>query len=131
MNAITFRRRDRREFPRKVKVIAFNRCHGTCEGPCGRPLVTGHIIYDHRIPWEISRDSSVDNCQALCDICDGIKTPADQSTIAKSNRIRDKHIGAAPVSRNPLPGSRKSPFKLKIGGGAVSRATGEPWRWGR
>lgn len=123
---LSFRRRDRREFPRKVKVIAFNRCHGNCE-ICSNRLTSGHIIYDHKIPWEISRDSSVGNCQCLCSTCDAPKTAADQTTIAKSNRVRDRHIGARNPSRHPLPGGRRSPFKFKVGGGIVNRATGEPW----
>lgn len=124
---MNFRQNDRRNFTRKVKVIAWRRCKGLCEG-CGVPLVSGHIRYDHKNPWELSRDSSVDNCQIICDTCDAPKTAGDQTTIAKSNAVRDKHIGAMPRSRNPLPGSRRSPFKFKIGGGIVDRLTGEPWR---
>jgi 5-methylcytosine-specific restriction enzyme A len=60
-----------RRFTRKVKRLAFDRCGGRCEGRlddgarCAVTLATGRIIYDHRIPWEISRDSSLVNCQVL------------------------------------------------------------------
>ena len=130
LTGFTFRRRDRREFPRKVKLIAFQRCHGKCE-KCEVPLSVGHFIYDHIIAWELSRDSSVDNCQVVCSNCDAPKTAKDQTVIAKSNRVRDNHIGARNPSRHPLPGSRRSPFKMKIGGGVVDRKTGQPWHWGR
>src|ERR1700733_10937001 len=128
---ISFRRNDRREFSRKVKQIAFQRCKGRCEG-CGNLLVTGDITYDHKIPWELSRDSSLANCQVLCtSLCDRAKTPNDKSVIAKSNRVRNKHIGAVTRSRHPMPGGRRSPFNFKIGGGIVDRKTGEPWCFGR
>jgi 5-methylcytosine-specific restriction endonuclease McrA len=131
MNGLTFRRRDRREFPRKVKLIAFLRCKGKCEG-CGNRLVSGDITYDHKIPWAISRDSSLGNCQVICtSLCDRTKTATDIGVIAKSNRVRDKHIGATSRSRHPMPGGKRSPFKFKVGGGIVDRATGQPWRFGR
>jgi len=127
---MSFRRSDRREFGRKVKEIAYAKARGHCQ-ECTAMLVTGHFDYDHIVPWAISRDSSISNCEVLCDACHDLKTPKDIGVIAKSNRARARHIGAQEPSRHPLPGGRKSPFKLKVGGGVVDRRTGEPWRFGR
>ena len=43
--------------------------------------------------------------------------------VAKSNRIRRKHIGAhrPGMGRHPMPGGRRSAFKIAIGGGKKPR----------
>jgi 5-methylcytosine-specific restriction enzyme A len=121
---MSFRRTDRRNFSRKVKQIAFARAHGHCQG-CTAPLSVGHYVYDHVIPWELSRDSSIGNCQVICNACDSIKTGTrDLPRIAKSNRQRDRHIGAASKSRTPLPCGRDTGRSKTIRGEVVVRMSG-------
>ncbi len=110
-----------RHFSRKIKRAAFERCGGRCDG-CAAILTTGRIVYDHRIPWEISRDSSLVNCQVLCIACDRVKTPGDISVIRKSDRIRDRHIGAMQADR-PLPCGRKSRLTKPLHGAPRRRLT--------
>lgn len=101
--------REREEFSRKVMVAAFERASGKCEyqdlvagdGRCWKVLRPGDTHYDHVIPWAISRDSSLGNCQCLCKAHHLLKTTkADVPTIAKTKRVEANHIGAKkPKSR--------------------------------
>ena len=50
----------------------------------------------------------------------------DTPLVAKSKRIRRKHIGAF-RPRHPLPGGRGDPRKRTMSGKVINRATGEPW----
>lgn len=118
-----------RQFSRKIKRYAWQRCGGLCEGAlpdgsrCGAPLTSGHINYDHRDPWEFSRDSSLGNCQVLCDPCDDRKTyKQDIPAIRKSDRIRDKHVGAF-RRRGRLPCGRDSRLSKPIFGPPKPRLT--------
>lgn len=125
---MTLRRSDRRNFSRKVMSIAYERAKDAqgiphCEG-CTAPLMPGRFRYDHTIPWELSRDSSVGNCRLLCFNCDDGKThQVDIPWIAKANRQRDKHRGAMERSRTPLPCGRNSSRKKTISGRVIPRVS--------
>ena len=109
-------------FPRKTKSRRHAHCEGKCEG-CDAPLQVGHFDYDHVKPRAMGGDDSFENCRVLCFLCHEHKTSEhDVPWIAKSNRQRDKHIGAMEPSRRPLPCGKKSPFKRKVGGRVVRRA---------
>jgi len=104
---MSFRGTDRRAFSRKVQRIAIARAKGHCQG-CTAPLAPGRYRVDHIVPWELSRDSSINNAQVLCSSCDHGKTyRVDIPVIAKSDRQRDKHIGsfACPLLGTPLSAS--------------------------
>ena len=119
---------DPRAFSTKTKRDAWKRCDGHCE-KCTTKLSTGNIIYDHVIPWELSHDSSLDNCQCLCKSCDGQKTYGqDLSTIAKVHRIENGRIGIKRPGKK-LPGGRDSDVSKKLNGEVVRRpARGERHR---
>lgn len=92
---------DRVEFSKKTRAEAFARCGGKCES-CGMKLKAGEGEYDHTIPFWVSRDSSLDNCQVLCVPCHrgvGAKTADDQRTISKIKRVKAKHEGTFPASK--------------------------------
>lgn len=90
---------DRREFPAKVKVAAFERAGGRCE-ECTARLVPGNVQYDHRLPDAIGGEPTLENCVALCRACHGAKTSGeDVPRIAKKNRQHAKHVGAKPKGR--------------------------------
>lgn len=83
----------RREFSAKVKVLAFKRAEGCCED-CGRKLFSGDIRYDHANPDALGGEPTLENCAVLCKSCHRAKTSEkDIPAIAKSNRIRRRHIG--------------------------------------
>ncbi len=133
----------RREFTRKTKRLAWERCGGRCEAyrpvpyqtagglpyqrleRCGSMLRPGHFVYDHIDPDWFSKDNELDNCQVICDLCDRDKTAKDQGDIAKSKRIIDKGIKAL-TSRRPLPGGKHDRRKKRIDGTVVERRTGKP-----
>lgn len=110
----------RREFPTKVRVAAFQRSGGLCETCSGR-LYVGKITYDHILPDWLGGEPTLANCQVLCSACDKVKTRADVGRIAKTKRVEARHTGAKAPSRNPLPGSRRSPWRKKINGEVVAR----------
>ncbi len=111
---------DPRRFSKAAMREAYKRANGRCA--CTVPLTSGNVIYDHRIPWEISHDSSVDNCEPKCRACDTRKTyDIDIPTIAKIKRIADNHIAARTLASRPMPGGRNSGFKRTMRGQVVAR----------
>jgi hypothetical protein len=120
-----------RTFSKQVKRAALERSGGKCEAKgelyglpaqimCGASLAYG-VEFDHYILWANSRDSSLDNCLAVCPSCHRFKTANhDTPKAAKTVRQRDKHSGIR-TTRNPLPGSKASKWKRKMDGSVVPR----------
>jgi len=76
----------RRNFSAAVKRAAWQRCNGRCQD-CTAPVAAGGFIFDHIVPWELTRDSSIANCQVLCLTCDDDKTYGrDIPMIAEADR---------------------------------------------
>jgi hypothetical protein len=99
-----------RQFNKEVERAAFSRCRGRCE-ICTAKLAAGNINYDHIIPWALSRDSSLTNCQVLCNGCHRDKTISrDRPSIDKAKRVSDFHLGIAGpgLGRSPMPCGRRS-----------------------
>lgn len=113
---------DPRNFSTKTKRDAWKRCAGHCE-KCTTKLTTGNIRYDHVIPWEISHDSSLENCQVLClKSCDHKKTyEQDIPTIAKVRRIFDRAHGIEKQANKSLPGGRDSDVTITMRHGPKPR----------
>ena len=105
----------RAEFSAKTKAEAARRANGHCEG-CTRKLASGDFHYDHIIPDQLGGENGIGNCQVLCRSCHSLKTgKQDVPTIAKAKRRERSHLGIK-TSRNPMPGSRNSPFKRRMDG---------------
>ena len=113
---------EREEFPKKVKLQAWQRCKGRCEG-CGAILKPGHITYDHRIPTAFGGPATLENCQVLGnDCCGDAKTYGqDLPAIAKSTRILAKEAGVTSRTRRGFATNRDGRFKKKINGQVVER----------
>jgi 5-methylcytosine-specific restriction protein A len=110
----------RREFPAKVKVAAFERAKGQCEG-CTARLYPGRYHYDHRIPDALGGEPTLDNCEVLCLACHGRKTAGtDQPAIAKVRHVRAKHLGAYRSAR-PMDGSKASRWRKRMDGTVEAR----------
>lgn len=110
----------RREFSAKVKVAAYERSQGRCEG-CGTVLHVGRFHYDHDIPDALGGEPVLSNCVVLCVGCHQAKTTgADVPRIAKTKRQRAAHIGAK-TSKRPMPFGRSSRLKRKLDGSIVPR----------
>lgn len=82
----------RREFNKAVKLAAFQRCKGHCE-LCTARLIVGKFEYDHVVEDTFGGEPTLENCKVLCSTCHGRKTGSRAAVIAKSNRIREKHLG--------------------------------------
>src|SRR5215470_16979864 len=100
----------RRTFSNEVKRLAWKRCNRQCQSCTRHVTGAGDIEFDHVIPWEISRDSSLGNCQVLCTDCHAEKTAAqDVPAMAEADRRADFHLGIRGPGRGkcPLPGGRR------------------------
>lgn len=105
----------RSEFPPSVKVAAFKRCGGQCEG-CTARLYPGKFDYDHDHPDGLGGPPTLENCRVLCLNCHSAKThKEDRPKMAKADRQRKRHIGAKPKSR-PIPGSKASGIRKRMSG---------------
>lgn len=114
-----------RQFSKEIERAAFFRCHGRCEG-CGAKLASGDIHYDHITPWALSCDSSIENCQVLCNGCHREKTAhRDVPAIAKAKRQADFHQGITGpgLGRSPMACGRLSRLKKTFRRGVVPRQT--------
>jgi 5-methylcytosine-specific restriction enzyme A len=119
-----------RQFSKEVKRLAWKHCSGHCEG-CTAKLAAGGFIYDHVIPWAMTQDSSLGNCQVLCLTCDDLKTPRDQSEIADAKRVSDFHHGISGpgLGRCPMRGGKKSRHSKTFHHGTIERVTGNQAHW--
>ncbi len=99
--------RKRAEFSRKTKAEAFARAKGKCES-CGVKIRPGiGPEYDHIIPDAVDGGNDLSNCKVLCKNCHGSKTAkSDVPEIARTYRVRDKHINAKPKSQRGFKGWR-------------------------
>jgi len=104
-----------------LRCEAVGQLYGLPDGKrCEANLGLG-VEFDHFDLWANSRDSSIDNCRAVCVRCHKFKsTTHDTPKAAKTVRQQDKHRGIraeGPV----MPGSRKSRWKRKMDGSVVER----------
>jgi len=91
----------RTEFPKRIRVAAFERSEGRCEACTAR--IVGTPQYDHILPDALGGEATLQNCAVLCRACHAVKTGTqDVPRIAKAVRVRDKRIGA----RRPRQGFR-------------------------
>jgi 5-methylcytosine-specific restriction endonuclease McrA len=111
----------RREFPKSVRVAAFERACGRCEC-CTAHLVPGKYHYDHLQPDALAGEPTLKNCRVLCMSCHNVKTAReDTPRITKANRQRAGHIGAKTKKGRPMAGTKASGWKKKMSGEVVRR----------
>lgn len=115
----------RKEFPDKVRALAFKRSRGFCEIGrvhmpeigCGRKLFTGDIRYEHIDPDGLTGEPTLENCAVLCTSCWKIKTNKyDIPVIAKSKRVERKHINARTAKGRPMAGTKRSGWRKRMSG---------------
>lgn len=76
------------EFPAKVRDKAADRAAGKCQ-KCGLPFAGKKMHFDHILPLALNGDSSLSNCQVLCEPCHKEKTAKeDVPRIRKADRVR-------------------------------------------
>lgn len=79
------------------------------------------IEFDHKTPLWLHGEHRESNLQAVLSEAHARKTAAEAPIRAKINRVKQKHLGLRPEKP-------KSPYKRKVCGSVVDRATGEPVR---
>lgn len=82
----------RLNFSRKVMSQAKQRANGRCEKCSGDLKGTGEV--DHILPDALGGKPELANAQVLCKPCHKEKTADDIKRIRKSDRQRDKALGA-------------------------------------
>jgi 5-methylcytosine-specific restriction endonuclease McrA len=99
------RGQERKEFPLKVRKLAFARCcinaEPHCE-TCGIKLSkrTG-TIYEHIIPDGLGGDPTIENCKVHCRNCADIKTfTEDNPRMQKADRVLKKEYGLTPKRKS-------------------------------
>jgi 5-methylcytosine-specific restriction enzyme A len=110
----------RKEFPKRVKLAAWERCHGHCE-KCFAKLFPDRINYHHKLEDTMGGEPVLKNCQVLCVPCHSEITIKQAAVIAKSNRVRNRYLGIKPASKRAMLGSKDSPWKKTFNHGWVRR----------
>lgn len=76
------------EFPAKVRDKAADRAAGKCQ-KCGLPFAGKKMHFDHILPLALNGESTLANCQVLCEPCHKEKTgKEDVPRIRKADRVK-------------------------------------------
>jgi 5-methylcytosine-specific restriction endonuclease McrA len=108
----------RQEFSKTVKITAWKRADGRCE-KCTAKLFTGNIEFHHVQEATFSGEPTLENCLCLCRACHSKITRDRAPVIAKSSRVRARHLGIK--KRSSFVGSKMSPWKKTFSRGWVRR----------
>ena len=79
------------------------------------------IIDEHLQPLWALGSNELSNRELWCKECSAVKTGSEATQRADERRIRDKFIGALKPKGNPIPGSRRSPWKKTLDGRTIKR----------
>jgi hypothetical protein len=90
------------EFPKSVKLQAWDRCKGKCECGCNVKIIAGDgPEYHHRLEVALSGDNTLENCQVLRKRCHDPITEERRPALDKVRRGFEKRIGAR--TKKPWP----------------------------
>lgn len=101
----SLRGKERKEFPLRVRKLAFARCckNGSLPGipqceNCGNVLRPGNIEYEHLTPDGLGGEPTLENCGVWCRVpCSRSKTfREDNPRMAKADRVARKNYGLTP-----------------------------------
>ena len=109
----------RQEFSKRTKLLAFERAGGRCEN-CTARLQTGSVEYHHDREAIFDGANDLDNCVVVCRGCHRTITSKRAAVIAKSTRIRNKHIGIE-RQRSSFQTNRDGVWKRKMNGEIIRR----------
>jgi 5-methylcytosine-specific restriction enzyme A len=102
--------------PPRVRLRVFDRFGGIC-CECQIKIVARRWICDHRQALINGGQNRESNLGPIHEACDKKKTPKDVAEKKINARVRSKHLGIKQRKGRPMPGSRDSGIKMKIGGG--------------
>lgn len=102
--------------PPRVRLRVFRRREGVCH-ICKTNIVGKRWVCDHILALINGGENREDNLWPIHEACDRrVKTPADVAVKAKNDAVAMRHIGIKKRKGRPMPGSRDSGIKRKIGG---------------
>ena len=109
-------------FSTSFRLSLFLKRKGICAA-CTQKIDAGKAWdIDHILPMALGGTNEPHNLQILCRSCHRAKTShSDIPLIAKTKRLKARHLGACAPSTRPVPGSRHSPWKRKMDGRVVRR----------
>jgi 5-methylcytosine-specific restriction endonuclease McrA len=103
--------------PTRVRLRVFLKFDGIC-GICTTKIRSKRWVCDHRVAICNGGANAERNLWPIHEACDRkVKTPADVAEKSINNRVLAKHLGLKKRKGRPMPGSRDSGIKMKIGGG--------------
>ena len=110
-------------FSTSFRLNLFLKRKGKCAG-CTQKIDAGKVWdIDHIIPLALGGTNAPENLQILCRSCHRSKTTqSDIPRIAKTKRLKARHLGAKSPPTRPIPGSRRSPWKRKMNGSVMKRS---------
>jgi 5-methylcytosine-specific restriction protein A len=106
--------------PPRVRLRVFDRYNSICQ-ICETEIIAKRWVCDHKraiINGGANRETNLWPIHEACD--KKVKTPADVAEKSKNAKVRKKHLGIKRKGR-PMPGSKASGIKMKIGGGWEKR----------
>jgi len=117
----------RQAFSTTFRLSFFLDRKGACQ-TCNMTIQAGKPWdIDHILPLALGGTNEPNNLQILCRPCHSAKTTqSDIPRIAKTKRLKAKHLGARSSAHRPIPGSKSSPWKRKMDGSVVRRYSNPP-----
>jgi 5-methylcytosine-specific restriction endonuclease McrA len=114
----------RQAFSTSLRLSLFLDRKGTCQA-CNIAIQAGQAWdIDHILPIALGGTNEPKNLQILCKTCHRSKTSHfDIPRIAKTKRLKAKHLGARSPAYRPIPGSKASPWKKKMDGTIIKRGS--------
>ena len=111
----------RRRFSAKALMARLIEFGGKCAHCQCKTGGSAGLEWDHIQPLMMGGDDEMANLQPLCRGCHRAKTREDVAHIAKSKRMQQRAAGISRQPRNPVPGSKASPWKRRVDGTVVKR----------
>jgi 5-methylcytosine-specific restriction protein A len=103
--------------PPRVRLRVFEKFKGVC-GICTVKIRAKRWVCDHRKAIINGGENRERNLWPIHETCDRkVKTPQDVAVKKTNNRVRSKYLGIKKRKGRPMPGSRDSGIRMKIGGG--------------
>lgn len=110
----------RRPLTRAARRRIWDAAKGICH-LCGLPIGFKPWEADHVKPLWLNGEDSEANMAPACKPCHLHKSVGDRPIKAKSDRIRNRHLGIKKPKGRPLAGTRASGIRIRMGAGGQRR----------
>ena len=107
---------ERRHWSRSARARIFEAADGICHICGGRIQVGEAWDLEHVTPLSMGGADEESNLRPAHAKCHRDKTSSEAPILAKAKSREAKHLGFKAPSRNPIPGSRDTPWKRRMDG---------------